>query len=669
MRFALKTRKISKLIILVSSLSLVTLVIFWSFVGAVWTRADFQALDLFYKKAVDLGYTPKSSPLIVYLTLTDESYQYFGQHIISRADLAAMNEVLGKCGPEAVAYDMIFVRPSGSSADQRFAESIKTLGRVYLPIAFELSEQPRMFQQGTGTAYERLQKDFLKQPVEEGTPHPQYAVRALKPLDILSEISHNSGHINAPPDPDGVQRHHLMLVRVNSAYLPTLSLSMFLDYIDLSLDDVIVHWGNDIRIPAANSRYLEEDVVIPIDEHGRTFIPFPQVWGKDFLNMSAHHLLEYAKDVNLRGNLTDFFEGKFVFIGEVSQGSTDIGQTTLEENVPLIAIHTALLNSLLNNAFYRQWSFEHVLLFIIVLGIILMLSALPKASWIFYTAGCLLFLGLIGFTWFQLVHFSLFPIVTVGGSFLLLFVGLVIGLEVTLTGQQAFIRNAFAKFVPATVVEELIARPEKLTLGGEEREITILFADLENFTGLSEQLPPRQLVLLLNEYLSQMTRIILEEGGTIDKYIGDEIMAEFGAPLVSEHHADQAVSAALKMQIRLRDLRRTWAMKHLPALQCRIGIHTGSVIIGNMGSDRVFDYTVIGDAANLASRLEGANKRYNTYLMISESTHQALTPSRFLTRMLGVIKVKGREREVKVFEVYGETSETITSEDSNIINS
>ena len=669
MRFALKTRKISKLIILVSSLSLVTLVIFWSFVGAVWTRADFQALDLFYKKAVDLGYTPKSSPLIVYLTLTDESYQYFGQHIISRADLAAMNEVLGKCGPEAVAYDMIFVRPSGSSADQRFAESIKTLGRVYLPIAFELSEQPRMFQQGTGTAYERLQKDFLKQPVEEGTPHPQYAVRALKPLDILSEISHNSGHINAPPDPDGVQRHHLMLVRVNSAYLPTLSLSMFLDYIDLSLDDVIVHWGNDIRIPAANSRYLEEDVVIPIDEHGRTFIPFPQVWGKDFLNMSAHHLLEYAKDVNLRGNLTDFFEGKFVFIGEVSQGSTDIGQTTLEENVPLIAIHTALLNSLLNNAFYRQWSFEHVLLFIIVLGIILMLSALPKASWIFYTAGCLLFLGLIGFTWFQLVHFSLFPIVTVGGSFLLLFVGLVIGLEVTLTEQQAFIRNAFAKFVPATVVEELIARPEKLTLGGEEREITILFADLENFTGLSEQLPPRQLVLLLNEYLSEMTRIILEEGGTIDKYIGDEIMAEFGAPLVSEHHANQAVSAALKMQIRLRDLRRTWAMKHLPALQCRIGIHTGSVIIGNMGSDRVFDYTVIGDAANLASRLEGANKRYNTYLMISESTYQALTPSRFLTRMLGVIKVKGREREVKVFEVYGETSETITSEDSNIINS
>jgi adenylate cyclase len=213
------------------------------------------------------------------------------------------------------------------------------------------------------------------------------------------------------------------------------------------------------------------------------------------------------------------------------------------------------------------------------------------------------------------------------------------------------------------VVEELLSQPEKLTLGGEERELTILFADLENFTGLSEQLPPQQLVLLLNEYFSEMTQIIIEEGGTIDKYIGDAIMAEFGAPLPVERHADQAVSAALKMQRRLQDLQATWAAKDLPELKCRIGIHTGSVIVGNMGSDRVFDYTVIGDAANLASRLQGANKHYRTYLMISESTSQALTPGRFLTRMLDVIKVKGRETAVTVFEVYGKSSDTIASED------
>jgi len=170
---------------------------------------------------------------------------------------------------------------------------------------------------------------------------------------------------------------------------------------------------------------------------------------------------------------------------------------------------------------------------------------------------------------------------------------------------------------------------------------------------------PKKLVQLLNEYLSEMTEILLAAGGIIDKYEGDAIMAEFGMPLPLPDHADRAVSAALKMQRRLRDLRTQWAQRGLPELKCRIGINTGEVIVGNMGSKRVFDYTVIGDAANLASRLEGANKLYNTFLMISESTYNALTPDRFLTRVLDVIKVKGKSEAVKVFEVYGETSDAI----------
>ncbi len=154
-----------------------------------------------------------------------------------------------------------------------------------------------------------------------------------------------------------------------------------------------------------------------------------------------------------------------------------------------------------------------------------------------------------------------------------------------------------------------------------------------------------------------MTAIILAEKGIIDKYLGDAIMAEFGTPLPLSDHADRAVFAALKMQRRLRELRPIWAAKNLPELQYRIGINTGALIIGNMGLKRVFDYTVIGDAANLASHLEGANKHYSTFLIISEHTVRKLTPGRFRTRVLDVIKVKGKSEAVQVFEVYGETSD------------
>jgi adenylate cyclase len=186
---------------------------------------------------------------------------------------------------------------------------------------------------------------------------------------------------------------------------------------------------------------------------------------------------------------------------------------------------------------------------------------------------------------------------------------------------------------------------------------------LENFTAIAEDMVPAELVSLLNEYLSEMTDIILVHEGIIDKYQGDAIMAEFGAPLALPNHADMAVRAALAMQRRLRQLRHEWEKRGLPALRCRVGINTGSMVVGNMGSRQVFDYTVMGDPVNLASRLESANKLYCTYVMISEYTYSQLSPGMFHLRVLDVIKVKGKSRAVKVFEVYGETEEEIDAKD------
>ena len=655
----LKSKKLIKLIgVLIGGL-LSGSIIFWNLWGTVWNTWDFQILDFYYKKAVEHGYGLEVSPQIVYITITDDSYDYFGKNILDRADLAKVNETLAYYDVEAVAYDIIFARPSNSYSDQLFKASLETLRSVYLPIGFSPTERVQRFKWEEGFAYERLRRDYLGSFHEQGTPEPLYATRALTQMDEFAEVASNAGHITVFGDPDGVYRHIPMLLKVDSLYIPTLALSMFLDYVQASFENITVNWGRSLVIPATPDNVLDQDVIIPIDRHGMVFIPYTH----SFPEMEAHSLLQYHDNEELRGNLTEFLEGKLIIVADIATG-TDIGKTPLKDNTPKVAMHASLLNGLLTNTFYKKWSFWNVMGLICLLGIVLAFSALPRPSWILYATGGIILIGLVAWTWFQLTNFVLFPIVTVGGSFLCIFLGLLAGIQIAVSKDQAFIRNAFAKYVPEKVVNELLAHPELLRLGGEERVLTVLFSDLESFTTIAEDMLPSELVGLLNEYLSEMTSIILAHKGIIDKYEGDAIMAEFGAPLPLPQHADLAVRAALMMQRRLHELRALWAKRGLPALRCRVGINTGAMVIGNMGSQQVFDYTVMGDAVNLASRLESANKLYHTYIMISESTYEHLSPEMFRIRMLDVIAVKGKSKAVKVFEVYGETSEEITSRDA-----
>jgi adenylate cyclase len=662
MNLQLNSKKLIKLIVILAASLLSIAIIYWSVLGNIWTTLDFQILDFYYKLAVRYGYGPPISPQIVYVTITDRFYEHFNENILDRANLAKINDALARYNPEAVAYDIIFARPSDSQADQLFQASLKHLGSVYLPIGFSHTQKAEPFLWKKGGVYKRFRADHLKQPIEKGDPHPLYAIRALMQMDDFSAAAFNSGHITVFSDPDGVYRHVAMLLRVDSLYFPTLALAMFLDYVHVPFEEIMVDWGNEIVIPAKPESSLDKDVIIPIDTRGMTFIPYAQVWNQSFKEIEAHKLLQYSLDEDLQGNLTEFIEGKFVIIADVSTGF-DIGQTPLEPDVPRVALHASLLNGLLTNTFYRAWSFWQVIGLMCVIVMLLILSALPRSSWILYVTGGIIVFGILGLTWFQFVNFSLFPIATVEASVLCIFFGLIIGLEVAISKDQAFIRNAFSKYVPEEVVNELLVHPELLKLGGEERVLSVLFSDVENFTGIAENMSPSALVGLLNEYLSEMTEIILAQGGSIDKYQGDAIMAEFGAPLVLPNHADMAVRAGLIMQRRLQELRQTWAKRGLPALRCRVGINTGTMVIGNMGSHQVFDYTVMGDAVNLASRLESANKLYDTYLMISEFTYEHLSPDMFLTRMLDVIKVKGKSTAVKVFEIYGENSEIKHSKD------
>ncbi len=232
------------------------------------------------------------------------------------------------------------------------------------------------------------------------------------------------------------------------------------------------------------------------------------------------------------------------------------------------------------------------------------------------------------------------------------YVGSTVYNYVTERKQKVLIKSMFSRYVNPTIVEELVAHPEKLRLGGERRELTVFFSDIENFTRISEKMPPEDLVTVLNDYLSVMTSLILGNNGTLDKYEGDAIVAFWGAPVPQPDHALRACRTAVQMQRSLRDLMQEWREKERPLLNTRIGINTGEVIVGNMGGANRFDYTVIGDSVNLGARLEGANKQYRTSVMISEATYRKVG-EKVLARELDMLVVAGKTEPIRVYELLG----------------
>lgn len=227
--------------------------------------------------------------------------------------------------------------------------------------------------------------------------------------------------------------------------------------------------------------------------------------------------------------------------------------------------------------------------------------------------------------------------------------------------QSSAIKRMFSHYVSGALVNQLIDNPDKLKLGGEKRKLTILFSDIAGFSTFSEQMGPEELVQLMNEYLDAMTDVVIKNRGTLDKYIGDAVMAFWGAPISLENHAEMACITALEMQEELDKLQESWRERKLPEINVRIGINTGEVIVGNIGSRKRFDYTVMGDDVNLASRLEGANKQYGTFIMLNESTAE-LIKTKFVLRDLDFIKVKGKNKPARVFELIGRTEDPLAQE-------
>jgi len=367
---------------------------------------------------------------------------------------------------------------------------------------------------------------------------------------------------------------------------------------------------------------------------------------------------EFAKNYNL--DISQPLKDFVVFIGPTSLGVYDIRPTPVQTDMPGVFLHATAVGKIIEAAESSFPSFgirEIDVKWELVWLWLLSLMALFVIGFFRASIG----IPLIFFVIFGLlvVDYYLFTIFSLKINAVLFVVsGLIVSMSMFLykyfteERDRAFVKAAFEKYVSPKVVDSIVKDPKKLDLGGRKEDLTVLFSDIRGFTTISEKLGASELASFLNDYLTPMSDIIMDNSGTIDKYMGDAIMAIFGAPVPMENHAKSAVDASLAMLEKLKLMQVEWAEKGLPHIDIGIGLNTGEMSVGNMGSKKIFSYTVMGDSVNLGSRLEGINKEYGTRLIVSQSTRLRL-PANYVCRQLDRVKVKGKTEPVTIFEVQG----------------
>lgn len=474
--------------------------------------------------------------------------------------------------------------------------------------------------------------------------------RAAFPIPEVAGNATLLGNVTGEPDPDSIFRRSALFSVFDGRVIPSLGTAAWLAD-RIAEPPALAAGGDTLRLG---------DRSVPLDEDGRAIIRFRG-------DTSVYQ--PYAAAAIIQSELLlreggeplldpETFRGCYVLFGFSAPGLLDLRSTPLSPVAPGVLIHAAVLDNLLAGDFLREASTPAVILSLLFLGLLAAVAvSLTAKAW----PGGVLALLLLPLPWF--VGFVAYPagywwpIIAGQAATALALAGALLVNYAVEGRQKAFIKGAFKHYLSSAVIERLIEDPSQLQLGGERKELSIFFSDIQKFSTFSEKLDPPTLIALLNDFLSDMTEIILEEGGTLDKYIGDAIVAFWNAPLTQGNHARRAVRTALRCQRKLAGRREELKSRTGVDLFMRIGVNTGEVVVGNMGSRERFDYTVLGDAANLASRLEGANKAFGTYLMVSQSAWEK-TGDGFSGRELGKIRVVGRQTPVTVFEPWGEKGES-----------
>lgn len=543
-------------------------------------------------------------------------------------------DYLKRAGARAVIFDVLFTEPSTLQGDDaEFAAAIRRAGNVTGALSLSSTS-------GSATVWPAHFRDRIPELPGGKDWLAASASHALLPVPEIADSVQTLGNVGEHPDSDQMVRWATLVQGFDGHLLTSLSLA-----------PLLVEPGHEVLLEG--QRLSVDGHGFELDEQGRALLRYRGRAG-------THQMFSAASVIQSELRLQEggvppirdasVFKDCYVFFGLTAPGLNDLRVTPVDPLFPGVEVHATVLDNLLTGDGLRQGPVWATRVYLILI------------------AALCGFLGVrVAHVWQNALAFIILPPIPLVLGFVLYPAGfwwpvipatLAVGLA--LTGavmlnyategrQKRFIKTAFRHYLSPLVIEQILADPDSLKLGGERREMTILFSDLQGFTGLSETLEPEALTALLNDYLSEMSDFILARGGTLDKYEGDAIIAFWNAPLSQPDHALAACQAALQCQQRLQEREEEFTRRVGRPLRARIGLNTGPVVVGNMGSRQRFDYTVLGDAANLASRLEGANKVFGTPLMVSSTTWEQCR-NQLDGRRLGKLRVVGRSQPVTVYQ-------------------
>jgi len=633
----------------------------------VWVLAKFIAPDLFYTyeaKTYDwrieknfIENRPTIEDIII-IDIDQRSILELGKWSQwPRAYHTQLVKYLSEAGALAIGLDVLYDRDTfRPEQDIDFVNQVAQAGNVYSALYFAqadsdnwlpvMSEEPKAFD-AERVFYQLPLADMQRFRSEE---------RFESEFSELLNASANCGHVNFNADVDGVVRSIHLFTNFNNHLYPSLAFKMFMDLV--GADSLGLVDGPLLELYGSGERILE----IPVDEQGNMLIDYAGSF-KSFRYISFYDVLHADE----RGLPKEFFENKIIFLGTSLAGLFDLRNVPFMQAFPGVEIHANILFTLLNQSFIERSSTFNSLLIMLALGALVgILISFMGPFWSILVVTVIAILYVLGaavlFMDYHIWAEILSPLLTLFFTFTFVY----IYRYMTEEKSKRFIRSTFSHFVTKSVVDELLANPDKIKLGGEKKECTVLFSDVAGFTTISEKLAPEALVKLLNEYLTEMTNIIFKYDGMLDKYEGDAIMAVFGAPITHENDAYHCCASALEMQEQLVRMRAMWRKMGKPELSARIGINTGPMVVGNMGSETRFDYTVMGDAVNLGARLEPANKVYHSSIMIGEGTYLK-AGDKIITRQLDLLRVKGKTEPVKVYELLATTEKGLNDEMSRVL--
>jgi adenylate cyclase len=602
----------------------------------------FERIDMKLKDSRLIWRGPRTPDArVVIAALDPKSIKEVGRWPWPRTDVAELISNLQWYGAKVIGLDMIFSEPdnscNGAENDLILGKSIFNAGNVvagYFFRADHLAVDDAAFAHIASTRLEaKISQDVKSVPLFS------FNGIDLNIAAVAGQGALDHGFFTVMPEQDGLYRRAVLLALFNGDIFASLSLKCLSYFIEQPIDLQITTGGV--------SSFTLGSTRIPVDTAGRMPLNYYGPAGS-FRTVSA-------VDVIKKRLPADALKGTLVFVGATETGIFDLRPTPFDPVLPGVEIHATLASNVLQNNFIRhndetrrleRWA---IIIIPVVLGLLLSLAPGSLTGLLIYIAGGGVYI-VANYRAFVMYHHDMTIIYPL------------LGISLTYLGGEAYrslvvdrkgrqLKKAFSSYVSPDLVKQIEKNPDRLILGGEQRELSILFSDIRGFTTFSESLSPQELVVLLNEYLTPMTRIVLEERGTLDKFIGDAVMALFNAPLTVPDHATRACAAAVKMMEELEVLNVGFVARGMQTIDIGIGINTGPAVVGNMGADIRFDYTAIGDSVNLASRLEGLNKQYGSNILVSEETRKQVQDPRFVFREVDRVRVKGKNLPIVMYEL------------------